>query len=60
MRADGELGRMLCREEDIRSSVLPSRLVLMGRGLEVKVINDTLLSGLARERSLCTKCSELK
>lgn len=49
MRADGKLGKALCREEDIRSSVLPSWLVRMVRGLEVKVINDTWLSGLARE-----------
>lgn len=49
MRADGELGRVLCKEDHIRSSVLPSWLVQMVRGLEVKVINDTWLSGLARE-----------
>lgn len=49
MRAEGALGSMLCREEDTGISVLPSWPVRMVRGLEVKVINDTWLSGLARE-----------
>lgn len=50
MRADGDLGRVLCREQDIGSTVLSSWLVPVVRGLEVKVINDTWLPGLARER----------
>lgn len=50
MGADSELGSVLCREEDTGISVLPSWLGRTASSLEVNVINDTWLSGLARER----------
>lgn len=47
MRADGEVERVLCKEEDTGISVLPSWQGSMVSSLAVKVMNDTWPSGLA-------------